>query len=372
MRARQISDPVPVRAGFFAALGAVLTPLVVLTVLNPGHLGAHVAVTATGLVSYTAVLFATLLLYLYWRTSAEPIGWLVTALTLLTVQALAMQARMTVDGASSDSHLGWIVMTQALIAVGVGVLVLISSRRPLLVDPLLAGVTIGLVVVTFRYSLISTTEPQQHMPTTTAALRVLLLMIDLVIAVELVKLTVAPGWVRVRLAYALGLLSIGHAAAYPASDSNLLNVMTIAANILGASVLLALAMTLLRISTFNKTEELRLANVKLEQVEADVRDDAARLHEIRATLAGLTSASQLIHQGDAIAEDRRRQIEEMMDSEMSRLQRLLHDDTAATPQSVDLDRIIEPLVLRHQLRGFPFNGAPLGSGSRRSATTSRK
>jgi signal transduction histidine kinase len=136
--------------------------------------------------------------------------------------------------------------------------------------------------------------------------------------------------------------------------------VTVLTNILGVTILLALAIALLRVSILGDREALRSARTKLEQVEADVRVDAAHLHEIRATIAGLTSASMLIHQADNVSDDRRHTIETMVDSEMGRLQRLLHAEHPTEHVPVDIDAVIQPVLLRHQLRGFPVHWIPSG------------
>ncbi len=337
-----------------------MTPLLVLALLSPELRDVHTVAITSGIVGYLAVLLATVMLYLCWRTSGGQIGWLVLGVAAVAVQGLAMYGMAAIDPGATASHPGWLALTQLLVALGVGALVLVGAHRTLRVDPLVTGVLVGLVFVAVRYAMVIGTPSLALSPGVVDALHVLVLVVDLAITVGLFQLTAAPDWVRVRVACGWGLLSLAHVAMYPATSNDLLGVVTIVANILGASVLLALGTALLRLSVRESREQLRLANHKLEQVEADQRGDAARLHEVRATLAGLSSASQLIHQAHSVNADRRRQIEAMMDSEMSRLLRLLHDQQENTPRAVDLDSIIEPLVLRHQLRGFPVSWHPSG------------
>lgn len=353
-------DSVQGRRGRLAVLGAVLAPLAVLALLAPDLRDQQTMASASSIVGYTAVLFAVALLYFYWRANGGPIGWLVLGLTAVTVQALGMSGMSAADPVAIETHPGWMGMTQILVGLGVGALVPLSRRRPLRVDPLVVGAIVGLAVVALRYVLITTTPSLDLSAPTIGFLRGLVLVVGLAITVALYRLTVAPSWVRIRLAAGWGLLSVAQAATYPAPTDGLFSSVTIVANIIGAAVLLALAVALLRISLADSREQLRIANSKLERAEADVREDAARLHEIRATIAGLTSASQLIRQADTVGADRRQKIEAMMDSEMGRLQRLLHDQPTTSARSVDLDEVIAPLVLRHQLRGFPVQWRPSG------------
>lgn len=360
MRNFRDPDPISGRGGTLAALGAVTVPLLVVLLLAEPARSWRAMAEVSNVVTYVAGLFSIALLYLYWRTNGGPIGWLLIGLTAVTIQALAMAGMVVVDPDLAESHQGWIALCQAAVALGVVSLVILSERHEVRVDPVVAGAVVGLATVGVRYALVTTTPAIELSTGAIGGMRIVVLVVDLAITVALFRLTVAPGWVRIRLAGAWTLLSIAHIATYPAPDNDLLSGVTVLANILGATILLALSLALLRRSMLDNREELRQARLELEQVQADVRDDAARLHEIRATIAGLTSASQLIHQSEGLSDGRRRQIEAMTDSEMGRLQRLLHDEHVDDHVPIDLDTVIEPLVLRHQLRGFPVRWRPSG------------
>lgn len=340
-------------------LGAVTVPLLLALLLTEVSQTSQTA-RLGAVVAYVAVLFADLLLYLHWRMSGGPTGWLVLALTALTVQSLALAGVVASDPSLSETHPTRIVLVQGLVAAGVLALVALARRVDLRVDPLAVGSILGLTVVVVRYLLMAHTEPMHLSPRTMQSLNLTVLLLDLVIAAGLLRLAAGPTWVRLRLGCALVLLSIGHAGAYPPPRGVALSVVVATTDVLGATVLLTLAIGLVQTYWSDNRATLEVLGRRLQQVEADARHEEARLHELRATVAGLSSASRLIHQHPGIGAERRQQIEDMLDSEMERLRRLLTDESTSTPELIDLDETIRPIVTRHQALGYPVSWTPSG------------
>ena len=75
-----------------------------------------------------------------------------------------------------------------------------------------------------------------------------------------------------------------------------------------------------------------------------------RLHELRATVAGLATSYHLLHDGQ-LSDDERERIDRLYDLELARLQRLLDDRPDTTITAVDLALTIDPLVATMRLRG---------------------
>lgn len=340
------------------AFAAVTTSVLVVTLLVPGVRNWAALDYVSSIVAYFAALFSAVLIYVHWRSSGGPLGWLILGITALSVQALGVVAMRAADPTKVETHQGWIALSQVAVAIGMVALTILSAHRKLRRNPLLVGLVVGLVVVSARYALVQATPPMNLW--SEAAPRLVIIAVDVAIIGCIWRLAAGPDWVRVRVVVAWTLLSAAWVVTYPASTNDLLNVVTVLANILGATILLAVAIALLRLTIVGTREEVRTARARLEKVEADVRVDAARLHEIRSTLAGLTSASQLIHQDDGVDDVRRRKIELMIDSEMKRLQRMLNDEPESTPSPVDVDEVIRPLVLRNQVRGFEVHWLPSG------------
>ncbi|WP_224124078.1 sensor histidine kinase [Nocardioides mangrovi] len=306
------------------------------------------------------VLAADLLFYIAWRATGGPIGWLTLGLTALSLDALTLAAMMVTDSDALETHRAWATLVQIANAVGVLVLVALARRRTLRVDPLVAGIGIGLAATLTRAALVGIMPSMGLSDRQADLLQLVNLLMALLVAVGLFRLASQAAWAPWRITIAWVLLSLGHTAAYLASPPFLLTVVTIVTDILGAALIVSVAAALAWVALQDQRETLRRTRHELELVQMSVRDDAARLHEMRATVAGLTSAAQLIRRED-LPEDRRDSIESMMESEMDRLQRLLQGSPSSEPTSlVDLDSTIEPLVVRHQLRGSKVRWRPTG------------
>lgn len=105
--------------------------------------------------------------------------------------------------------------------------------------------------------------------------------------------------------------------------------------------------------------EQQLAEVaeRLSLVDAEHRDSRARMHEIRSTVAGIVSATQLLK---SLPEDRRESFESMVDAEMDRLMRILRGDDHAAAEPVALDELLAHLVTSHRARGRTVRWQPSG------------
>src|SRR4051794_15801626 len=90
-----------------------------------------------------------------------------------------------------------------------------------------------------------------------------------------------------------------------------------------------------------------------------------KLHELRASLAGVAGAVQAL-EGDALpfGSERRRRIERMLRAEVARLQRLLappSDRTVAAPsEELDLDEVLESVVVARGMAGHAVSWTRTG------------
>ena len=83
-----------------------------------------------------------------------------------------------------------------------------------------------------------------------------------------------------------------------------------------------------------REEQLAEVAARLDRADAEHRSARARMHEIRSTVAGIASATQLLK---SLPEDRRESFESMVDAEMDRVIRILRDDDTADPRPLALD-----------------------------------
>ncbi len=89
------------------------------------------------------------------------------------------------------------------------------------------------------------------------------------------------------------------------------------------------------------------------EAEAALGRERERLHEVRATVGGLSLSHHLLHDsGDHITPEDHGRIARMHHSELERLQRLLAPTRGARTRAViDLEEVLSPLVASVQLRG---------------------
>jgi signal transduction histidine kinase len=98
---------------------------------------------------------------------------------------------------------------------------------------------------------------------------------------------------------------------------------------------------------------------RLEAVEMDLHSDHEKLHEIRSTLAGISTATDLLHRS-GISPARREQLHDMTAAELRRLQRLVTRRASGTTSPVELDEALQPIVVRHRTEGLPVIWSPSG------------
>ena len=127
-------------------------------------------------------------------------------------------------------------------------------------------------------------------------------------------------------------------------------------------------MALLRLTVGIGADDRDRLQLRVDELEAGLRRDRARIHEINSTIAGLASATRLLHEDHTIGDGRRLLLQEMVHAELGRLQRLLNEPSArpddagrTTPVEVDLDATISNLVLAHEARGNRVSWLPSGA-----------
>ncbi len=98
--------------------------------------------------------------------------------------------------------------------------------------------------------------------------------------------------------------------------------------------------------------ELCSLGARAASAEASVRRDQDRLHELRATVAGIRTTYGLLHERqDRMPAPARSRLERLYETELARLERLLVDDPLVSPEPVDVNTAIDPLVDGLRLRG---------------------
>jgi signal transduction histidine kinase len=91
---------------------------------------------------------------------------------------------------------------------------------------------------------------------------------------------------------------------------------------------------------------------RAEAAEAALRKDEEMLHELRATVVGITMAHRLLKTaGDDIHDATRERLTQLEESEMARLERMIVGVPERTSNDIDLGSVVRPLVESLRLRG---------------------
>lgn len=340
---------------------AVFTALTALPLLRHTLQDRDTSLAAMAMVCATAACAATVLaagaFYIRWRLHQDAdSGWLSAALVTTALPHVYWYVLVAGElGTSGEQQLAFAV-SQATTALILWAAVLAPRpavcRAPLVIGLLLSGLLLGVRAVTMAL----TPSDVSLLPVTAT----LVVVASLGIMVALLALAPPRAWIRLRLGASLALMGLSQVAMQRLSEQSWILSLAVVAGTLGAALLVTLAFTLTRLAISAEADATRLLQRQLEHVESGLRADRSRMHEIRATLAGITTASQLLHQHQDIRPSRREQIESMMDSELARLERLLDRPAITPPTPVDLDATVEPLVLRHRTRGHAVEWEPSG------------
>ena len=342
-------------------LAAVATVVAAALVIQPNETPIGYVETAA-VVSHALALLASLLLYIHWRLAGGgPLAWLVLGLSSVCVHMLLMSGLAAAEPELLESRPGMVLLTQVLLGIGVLLVVYLARRGPT-PDPLATGLVLGAALFLARYVLLAVT-PHMHLGSDGLhRLALLAFLLDMTVAVGVAAFPKAPRWVRYRLALALTTFGLAHSSTYPVAVNDWdAGGAAVVGYVVGATVLLCVSVALVRLSIRDNRAAILLLREQLRRVEAVKRSEQAQLHEIRATLAGIQNASQIVHGYQALAHTRRARIREMIDAEIGRLARLTAPVTDEPPVAVAVAPTVEPLVVRLVTQGHRVIWHPNGA-----------
>ena len=352
---------------------ALSTAVVLATLLGtvPGGVLAGRAPTLETL-SHRVALFASALaltaaasVYGHWRlvTIDRPTGlnralsgWLVAGLVLAAIPHVALEAsRQTSDTGLPTSLLA----TQLVIAAVLILITWVSERTELATDPAFIGTVAGLVL-TAGGCLLALAWPELRVGSVGRGLAGSVLVLSgIFLARTLLRRTDISTWVRQRLALSAAALvvaqGLGHVDGAVAAGGSIIG------NVLGALVLCATAWRLLRETMQEFHEEVLVMHSALHEKAVVVHEQQQLLHELGSTLAGIAAASEIIRDEPQLHAPRRRRLEGMLESEVSRLVRLVGTrPRSRVIEAIDVDAVLGTIVLSHQTRGADVRWRPSG------------
>jgi signal transduction histidine kinase len=168
--------------------------------------------------------------------------------------------------------------------------------------------------------------------------------------------------VRQRTALAIAAVGVAHLALYLGDGSSTARTVVVVGDAVGAVLLVTTYLALfIRVVAAARQNYSNLED-ELQRARRAHRNHRARLHEINATIAGITSASRLLQSTHDISPERRTALQGMVTSELARLERLVAPPSvdATSSRATDLDATIGPLVVSHQARGRRVSWTPSG------------
>lgn len=346
------------------------TALLLLLVGSPQLVAAIAAPTGdpaaeagfSDLAAYSVVLGCAALAYFHWRMSVDRGGaWLTVGLGVTGVQGLALAAIRLLEPDGPTGHAGGVMVADLLFAFTLLAIVLLSDRLTVNGDPLAAGIGVGFLLVGVTYAL---TSLDVQLPVggalTASAYSLLLLALYIGVGYAVYRISCLPLWVAGRAGAAVALLSMSHFATYLDPTRATPSLLTWLSNILGGVILCSTSLALLRQSVEDGNRHRRELADRLEKAAYDLREYREKLHEVRGTVAGIASATNLIHDEPRLTSDDKGALTDMVQSELPRLQRLVDAGVPAPPGCMDLDLAIRPLVVGQESLGQRVQWQPTG------------
>lgn len=353
---RHVVDASPLKAHEWLLTALVLAPLGLVLLLAPDDAALRTGAAFAGLTGSLLLLVAALLSYLTWRIKADPReGWVVTVLVLVTGQVTVTSAFAIAPGRGLEAPSGWSLVVCAATSLTAAVLAAVGLRvrSAGLPDPLAVGLGLGVAMVVARAAVTTIDHPAP------AALAPAVIVVTLVchgwLAVAVVMTRSLPRWISRRLAATFVLVGVGAIGAVggPLTDLVSNGIRAAAGVVLTGSAFVLLG------RSFDKLKA-RTASLEgwLLDVESSARRSQERLHEVKATLAGLVSANSLLTDPSLPPKTRAR-LQATITSELERVERLV----AGTRQGqgpVDLDETLGVLLSAHEARGRSIHWEPTG------------
>jgi signal transduction histidine kinase len=317
----------------WTGLAAPLTvlPVLLLGVLVTDRHDVTTAVRFDALVVAPATLAAAAMLYAAWRiTPSREDGWITAAMTMLAIECVMLFGLQIAAPRQVADRPFWMLTADLACLFAVLCVARLAGRSELTIDPGWAGCLIGSGLGIGRILAVKDFPQIVAAPYTEVFVAVLNGAILLATVLAIMRIEEVELATRVRLSIGTVALSLAHLAWYLTGSSIIGARSTMWLDIVGAAVLLSAALHVLRRSVLDERAEAQELSHRLQEVEADIRDRRARMHEINSTLAGIASATQVISNNRRTTAERCRQLEGMVQAELARLERLLSDPASET------------------------------------------
>ena len=347
-----------------------------LTTRTAGGSGPGAMEPVAQIICYTLILSAAVLHYYDWRVSSEErtgetgvrlTGWLTVGLGLAASHGLVVA--VTGDESWQLEGARWPRVTLLVVLLVLCVLAQVAERVDVPGDPAVLAGGAGLVLVGASWLVLKLSPPSPSGAVTTGFIYAGVIVAAAALIWILLHRRSVELRVRRQLSAAAALLTSGALASTIQEPSVAVATWAIATQMAGALVVCSMSQELLRASIRERQEQVFRLQRSLAEASAAVGKERDLLHEVGATLAGITSASRVMRHGQEVPAQRRERLEAMLAAELDRLERLMHARVTGTlvldDTEIELDDVVEPLVTSQLARGrdvrwFPSNEQAYG------------
>ena len=303
----------------------------------------------------------------WWITFNRGTAWLGAALLAISIQQLPFSL-VRLDSSTAQelstpyTPLDSLMVVPFLLLLACGASGYEFRRR---VSPLLLGTGVGLGIGAIRFVYTANDfeswagVPQAPMWSGW----VLSLLVGLLAAAAVHRMDSLPRWARRELVVAMIGLVLCRTANLDGMSGNG-HVDVIANGVLMAGfVLLAITATELLLDALREHDhELEELAERAQSAEDVVRSDEERLHEVRGSVAGISSASRILLGLNAeLSPVHQRRLTELLGAKLDRLEHLLTNNQPTDPEVVELDPVIVPLVTAYRYLGLSVEWHPSGA-----------
>ncbi|GAA4378246.1 sensor histidine kinase [Nocardioides caricicola] len=338
-----------------------MVPQLAVQAIVPSARNAGDAAATAALVVNIVVVTSGVYMYLHHRlTRSDSTAWLAAGLIFVGGYGL------TVTGLETSLTGGRplaapLVVADIVLALALLTMVLISERITLSVDPAALGLVLGSAGSALAIVIGAAASQFTVSRNATALLTIPLVVAGVLLATEVRRLATLPRWARNRLAVAIAALFLGRACLVAANPSDTaVNLLAVLVSTTAAVLFMSTSITTLGTAINDDRLVITALQDQLASTAAHARVDRERLHEVRGTIAGIASASRLIHHEPPLPGPSREMLEEMLERESARLQRLVHDATPGPLGLVSVDDVIRPLVVARRAQGQTVTWRPSG------------
>jgi signal transduction histidine kinase len=321
----------------------------ILVTLPDGRTWSQAAAISIQLLLPTALassVFLCIACRLYHRAG---VAWFAAAMTMIGVQGFPMFVAPTGSAGLSEPVMLWC-------AVGLGfallVLVRVAEARHVEIAPVPLGVGFGVALILFRG--LGTLLPDTFLLSARAVEygSLVLLVVGAALATAVWRQSGLPASARRPLAASVVLWSIsGSLRALELTGSAGWSLVAIGCALATCVLVMSTALDLLWQAVRDDHEAVVQLQQQLRTLRASAREGVEQLHEVKGTIAGIASATDLIRHEDRLTRQHREHLAEMLAQETARLQRLVHAGPKHSTQVVDLDEVLQPLLTARNVQG---------------------